>query len=91
MNYELVKQLKDAGWEKYSGVPLFIDDNVFPPSLSELIEAIGIKFDRLSFVGDEWLASVYTKGINLGDDIVIARGNAPEEAVAKLWLELNKK
>ena len=61
------------------------------PTLSELIEACGDKFDRLEqqFVNldgeDEisW-AACYDKVL------LVERGKTPEEAVANLWLELNK-
>jgi hypothetical protein len=59
------------------------------PSLSDLIEACGDKFYGLDFhIGFEikWLA----EGL-LDDDTIIGEGGkSPSEAVAKLWLELNK-
>lgn len=51
--------------------------------LSSLIEACGSKFHHLLNNIHEWRAS----GIS-GE---FGRGNTPEEAVARLWLKLNKK
>ena len=98
MNYELAKQLKDAGWlpensydyfgwieahqtyEKNNGIP-----SLPCPTLSELIEACGDSFSSLLNNFDEW----HCYGIsNLQ---IFVKGKTPEEAVAKLWLELNKK
>jgi hypothetical protein len=86
----------DRNWVTLNG------DNFHEPTLSELITAvmahrIGIHHFSLS-VHDEWL--VYEKVV---EDIWRAKyypyslgycegtGKTPEEAVAKLWLELNKK
>ncbi len=84
MNYELAKQLKDAGFPQdeccvhgKSG-----HDHVFEPSLSELIEACGDEFHGLWRVMDEWFAKD-ARGLEI-------KGSTPEEAVAKLWLALNK-
>jgi len=58
-------------------------DYIKKPTLSELIEACGIIGFTLVKVGKNvWEAM---GGAYLG------RGSTPEEAVAKLWLELNKK
>lgn len=58
------------------------------PTLSELIEACGENFYSLyRHQKDKWQAH------STGDlwDIEIAHGPTPEEAVANLWLALNKK
>lgn len=92
IKYELAKQLKDAGWESVSGKPLFLDNEIFEPKLSELIEAC----DKL--VGDEDV--VFLQGHNDywfsvdgvdGFGMHAGHGSTPEEAVARLWIELNKK
>lgn len=85
MNYELAKQLKDAGFP-WKG-PFFENEEYYReyyPTLSELIEACGDKFDALvsSERSGGWMA---TDGRGLSGD-----GSTPEEAVANLWLELNK-
>ena len=87
MNYKLAKQLKDAGFNgKY---PIVLGDKNNPdvehyyPTLSELIEACGkFKFELIRAQAG-WCAK--TKGI------IITSQRTPEEAVAKLWLKLNKK
>ena len=118
MNYELAKELKDAGFPQntnYATVqsPWYKDgrteqrmakengndgyanllsagyDVVSLPTLSELIEVCDWKFASLSAPDqtDEggiqvWLAE--SRFPNIGS------GSTPEEAVAKLWLALNK-
>ena len=85
MNYELVKELKDAGfpyhWDKVA--------NAEPP-LGLLIEACGYPFrmkTRTTTRADIWVAgqqhahTAYYEGV----------GATPEEAVARLWLAKNKK
>lgn len=104
MNYELAKQLKDAGFpqdaentrcrcsfpeevseprtETYYG-----HDTVYVPTLEELIEACGLPF--LKLIRDSqtsWDAHAY-----IGSSVIFENGNTPTEAVAKLWLALNKK
>lgn len=62
---------------------------IHTPSLSELIEACGDKFKHLSKNGSDtyiWEAVGITDKGYWG-----ATGQVPEEAVAKLWMELNKK
>ncbi len=101
MNYELALKLKNAGFPQrdYKVInPNPIEINVTnideiqkgivveqAPTLSELIEACGDKFDALvsSERSGGWMA---TDGRGLSGD-----GPTPEEAVANLWLELNKK
>jgi hypothetical protein len=99
MTYELAKELKDAGfkfdWDKKC--PLCQEEGAHGacpdthPTLSELIEAIEdfreLRHSRFQDTGTvgvrhEWLA---TAGLMYG------RAPTPEEAVARLWLELNKK
>lgn len=101
MNYKLSKQLKDAGFpQDGDGKPYSIvaelrgedicsdgKENVYYPTLSELIEACGDGYFSLeSYQAKDgttrWLA---IKGINFE----LTTGKTPEEAVAKLWLELN--
>lgn len=93
MNYELAKELRDAGfpmkpkvvWRNPIEVTVLNGDQDFElPTLEELIEACGGKFGALMV------------GPGLG--LWTARGNGveihaptPTEAVAKLWLALNKK
>lgn len=93
MNYELAKKLEEAGFlvkNRCGCEQPCIHQNY--PTLSELIEACGDKFDNLTrWIGSDTLLS---KGwvTNYRDDEVTfdSFGKTPEEAVANLWLELNK-
>lgn len=97
MDYELAKQLKDAGFKLLEPVEKKIILFDFPdstqycePTLSGLIEACGNDFDFLQREeGYEWYAHGKKQDIEYGSDKEYAK--TPEEAVAKLWLELNKK
>lgn len=115
MNYELAKQLKDAGFQQiwrdngvyylsdgsrvlFQQIKYATDDRGMVisyaerltsiPSLSELIEACGEMFTNLEqrydqshakYVWCAWAEHIY------------AHGSTSEEAVAKLWLALQKK
>ena len=77
MDTSLQQQLKDAG---YTG----------EFDLAPLVEACGDGFNSLERGEDEdgndyWLARRW------GDNAVDGSGSSPEEAVAMLWLALNKK
>ena len=109
MQYELAKELKDAGFPQldYSCILQDLEDVAiqdkndssvwyYKPTLSELIEACGENFELTDCFGvlrdvesnKLWLARKHygiEKPPELGD------GATPEEAVAKLWLALNKK
>ena len=81
------------------------DAEVDCPNLSELIEACGDDFDSLCRCGDLYQSSkaeacsngekvaggFEASSIETEDYCVWAWGDSAEEAVAKLWLELNKK
>ena len=89
MTYELVLELKNAGFKqtgKHS--PLTYsrgEGEPYHPYLDELIEACGEEFYALWVRGDNtWFACK-----DMGD--IGAEGSTPEEAVAKLWLAINKK
>jgi len=104
MNYELAKELKDAGFPQqlWTGQSYYyeggdnallsdgfqenenVSDKIKIPTLSELIEACGEGAFMLLNKGDGtyWVAALNGKG---------AEGITPEEAVARLWLALNKK
>jgi hypothetical protein len=105
MNYETAKQLKDAGFPQAGSGRWFIEGykiaqvrvSAFPepkgikayePTLEELIEACGRPFwleSNVGFEGDVWLA-----GKNIGPGEKYGKGATPTEAVALLWLNLNK-
>jgi len=112
MNYELAKQLKDAGFpQKYSNGKRFwmydssdddytkiihdgnidnaLDDEqlFYIPTLSELIDTCGDNFVALSKMGEDWYCAENGVPVRL----IANESKTPEEAVAKLWLALNKK
>lgn len=112
MNYELAKELKEAGFPARCSHTYCPDneqhpykgcDEVIEPSLSELIAECGESFEYLEYSkrGTEdssnthWLekkgrwtaASSDDNGITTEDE----QGHTPSEAVARLWLALNKK
>lgn len=68
-------------------------EEVAAPSLSELIEACGHEFNHLKKVHGDWKWEAYYNGEDVRDDnhYFFGNGSTPEEAVANLWLELNKK
>jgi len=69
-----------AGWQRdHDGGLLKL------PTLSELIEACGPDFFQLTLGSGTWWAEADV----IGTDRVM--GETPEEAVARLWLALNKK
>ena len=90
MTYELLKQLKDAGFPQnnhyYCREDGIISD-VCIPTLSKLIEACGDRFEYVRRCEDgEFVAGTYIEAKPLEKG-----GSTPEEAVIKLWLEINKK
>ena len=105
MNFELLKQLKDAGYgylsfktertKKFPNKPYNFEgqDTVYTPTLSELIVACGDKFNNLHFfhyerknLDNKWICN-FNDEFNADGD---SEGTTPEEAVARLWLKLNK-
>ena len=96
MTYELCKQLKDAGFpqkdlgkcgEKHEHNQR---DCVYPytPTLSELISACGERFGYLQQKERKGKIIWCANSDGTHEDI---EAPTPEEAVARLWLELNKK
>ena len=69
-----------------------VNDCIFCPTLSELINACGEGFtslercDRRDCIKTHWIAVGFKK-----DRMVVADMETPEEAVKNLWLKLNKK
>jgi hypothetical protein len=78
MNKELYKQLREAGFEGLNSGCHECDGD----SLSNLIKACGKEFATIMKSGTNWLV-MSVEGIN-------EVGSTPEEAVANLWLELQK-
>lgn len=97
MRYKLAKKLKDAGFSLPTGSRIEIRggspnetsqedfSTILLPTLSELIETYGEDFQELykDRSDNTWRAK------DKNDNQV--SGFTPEEAVANLWLELNKK
>lgn len=73
-------------------VGTYLTQVVYFPTLSELIEACGNKFEAFErhehAQGTKWCAVGYIDG---EDDVRVFTEKTPEEAVANLWLALNKK
>ena len=95
MQYELVKELKDAGFPMEYELDNFSDFDKYKAwidiDLSELIEACGDKFDALGKCKDDGVSRIVDGWIAVDEDNKRRWGKTPEEAVAKLWLALNKK
>ncbi len=103
MNYELAKQLKDGGYPllyiNHESNPIgeisFDFGNglyALAPSLSELIAACGEKFLFLKRRKEnEWVAHTSLRGNNPDVYWKDGVGSIPEESVANLWLNINKK
>ena len=107
MNYELAKQLKDAGFPFRTSLFASINDNTpldfngtpyNVPTLSELIEACG-KYVLVGEIDKEWIA-FYSEdgfkspvGLDAIDTFLVRseHGTTPEEAVANLYLALHAK
>lgn len=96
MNYELAEKLKDAGFPQVKN-PTFrqgywysenekLEEPVYIPTLSELIEACKGRIIKLWILSDG-RAGVQLEGQGL-DDVI--HYSTPEEAVARLWIELHK-
>jgi hypothetical protein len=101
MTYELAKQLKDAGFSNIrmgdyfahsmgshsdtrDSESCYCNEDHFP-TLSELIEAV----DEFSYLADRRYRGLDWVACGGGSEEVTDK--TPEEAVAKLWLALNKK
>jgi len=86
MNYDIAKKLKEAGFPqlwKNEGFRTIkgYGEISYIPTLEELIEACG-KPLLIEGVADYWISQ---RGM------FKTQGKTPSEAVANLWLELNKK
>jgi hypothetical protein len=105
ITYELAKQLKDAGfplnphrdWDKSDFAWLPCNEitkqdreKLWIPSLSELIKACGDGFIKLVYQKDNYGNHYMTYKLNSNGSCQVFSCLTPEEAVAKLWLELNK-
>jgi hypothetical protein len=98
MHYDLAKQLRDTGFAQagqgsWVGPPDKIiwhrNDRVYVPTLEELIAACGDNFFVLNATDvrenpNTWYAAITSPSVT------DATGATPHEAVAKVWLALNK-
>lgn len=106
MNYELCKSLKDAGFpQNYVNISdpnckdtrhaklafLGICCGVYEPYLSDLIRACGDGIRSIYRMDKVWFAVSVDEDDKINDLGKDCYGSTPEEAVAKLWLALNKK
>lgn len=98
MNYELAKQLRDAGFPqcgngRWIGPPDKIvwrsGDRAYVPTLEELIEACGDKFFVLNATNTRGQSNTWYAAITNPNTIEATAATAIE-AVAKVWLALNK-
>ena len=103
MNYELAKKLKEVKFHKLIKDTRYCEtdgkectESSCYPTLSELIEACGDRFGELGQYDREkrpgWIVHGHEKIWDSDEPGHIrVEGSTPEEAVALLWLELNKK
>ena len=102
MNYELAKELKEAGFSQEDidyGRSFYEEgEDTKNPTLSELIDACGWRFACVGkSVGEgknDWYAcagGLYSESPEELKYDLLKNGSTPEEAVARLWLALNKK
>jgi hypothetical protein len=107
ISYELAKELRDNGFPQpkgrdalytKEGDPRYLlnddkfNDPVWCPTLSELIEACGEKGFILVFRPyGKWNASANIQDEHTNIVHLEGEGDTPEEAVANLWLAINKK
>lgn len=100
MDYELAKELRDAGFpqqiEGANGDGYFIRQRgcgeCRVPTLSELIEACGayISLQSPQYLGGEAEKDGYWRAIGRNGTRCTSFGKTAKEAVARLWLALNK-
>lgn len=84
--YKLAKKLKDAGFPSCREAYSFDSKETLPdPTLSELIEACGKDVGELMQSRDcsYWVVNDMKGKVSI-------KAEFPDEAVAKLWLKLNK-
>lgn len=83
MTYELAKKLSNAGFPFTRPLCANPCEGTCFPTLSELIGACGGKIFELTRFDGKWMC----KG---GDKLTMVIGDTAKEAVAHLWLMLNK-
>jgi len=104
MNYELAKELKDAGFpQPIEAGGSFINDreqivervniwsmpSAYIPTLSELLEALGDNFIQMGHHKGTWMTNYHKPD---GDrELHCIYESTPERAISRLWLIFNKK
>ena len=97
MDYSLAIELKNAGFPQGGTGRWIVDpslivvrtgDRAYIPTLSELIEECGENFETLVRYKDGTYRAYRRNG---PEDLQAIPSNTPTEAVARLWLALNKK
>jgi hypothetical protein len=97
MDYELVKELDMAGFPNLRGGPFWDvegpqGERLKVPTLSDMIQACGANaFSGLHYyrnVGNDYW---WSSGHDGSHHVYEGTGQSPEEAVARLWLQLDKK
>lgn len=88
LDMDLVIELREQDFPK--------DEPIVVPSLRELIEYFGESFSELKYDYFEdkiWKAYAYPadRMFKRNTKRVVGSGSTPKEAVARLWLALNKK
>lgn len=94
LRYELAQELKDAGFpqpiDDYEGYFVVDERNdeedIYQPTLSELISACGEEFHSIVSTGNGFKAFSSVKDSISSTEIV----STPEEALFYLWTALNK-
>ena len=94
IDYETAKQLKEAGfiadWDALQVFPYKKDkDEYYLPTLEELIEACGDKFETLIRIVNEDLTTKHWLAHAFGLE-QIPQGETAIHAMSNLYLELNK-
>ena len=94
MNYELAKQLRDAGFPKEIVLSNNPSSHCEYPCLTELIAACPTNMGKATFVlgsanqGKEWVACYFDFAMNRGAEFNES-ASTPVEAVARLWLAIH--
>ncbi len=102
MNYELAKELKNAGFkvppihegfwfDEYGQRCGNVHGSTYIPTLEELIEACGEITLQGEGTNGEWRARKVLNHGSTEETQELVVGSTPTEAVARLWLALNKK
>ena len=102
MDYKLAKELKEAGFPQRQhvngrvatecGEIVKAGNFAYATTLEELIEACGkVRFVSLESCIPNELCSWRATGLNNEPNEIATTGDTPVEAVARLWLALNKK